>query len=60
MVKGGLIPHFTSKQPIFTVFVSKMANSKREKQLQNGTKWLDPLYRVFKGPPNALIGYPNG
>ena len=49
MVKGGPIPLFTSLQPIFTSqqailqflepgFVSKLANSKREKQLQNDTK----------------------
>ena len=39
---------------------SKVANSKREKQLQNDIKGVDLSHRLFKGPPNALIGYPNG
>ena len=42
---------FTSRQPIFTVFVSKVANSKREKRLQNDIKRVDLSHRVFKGPP---------
>ena len=55
-----LQPIFTSRQPIFTVFVSKVANSKRKKQLQNDIKEVNLSHRVFKGPPNALMGYPNG
>ena len=59
-------------QPIFQVYNSfykqtahfhsfyLIANSKRVKQLQNDTKWLDLPHRIFKSPPNALMGYPNG
>ena len=57
---GAPIPHFTSKQPIFTFFVSKLANLKRENSCKNDTKGVDHSHRLFKGPPNALIGYPNG
>ena len=51
-------PIFTSKHPIFTVFwlFLKVANSKRE----NDLKGVDLSHRVFKDPPNALMGYPNG
>ena len=31
----------------------KVANSKREKQLQNDIKGVDLSHRVFKGPPNV-------
>ena len=53
-----LQPIFTSRQPIFTVIwlPLKVANSKREKQLQNDIKGVDLYHRVFKGPPNALMG----
>ena len=57
-----LQPIFTSRQPIFSVILlpSKVANSKREKQRQNDIKGVDLTHRVFKGLPNALMGYPNG
>ena len=62
MIKGFLYPIFTSRPLIFTVIwlPLKVANSKREKQLQNDIKGVDLSHRVFKGPPNALMGYPNG
>ena len=49
---------FTSLQPIFTVIwlPVKVANSKREKRLQNDIKGVDLFHRIFKGPPNALMG----
>ena len=53
---------FTSLQPIFTVIwlPVKVANSKREKRLQNDIKGVDLFHRIFKGPPHALMGYSNG
>ena len=49
---------FTSLQPIFTVIwlPVKVANSKREKRLQNDIKGVDLFHRIFKGPPNVLMG----
>ena len=49
----GQYPIFTSLQPIFTVIwlPVKVANSKREKWLQNDIKGVDLSHRVFKGPP---------
>ena len=34
----------------------KVVNSKREKQLQNGAKWLDLTPQGILRPPNELMG----
>ena len=52
------IPHFTGQYPILNsfwslFFVSKVANSKREKQLQNDTKGVDPPLQGILRPPNG-------
>ena len=54
-------PIFTSQQALFTVFNAANSSGKNScKMVQNDTKGVDLSHRVFKGPPNALIGYPNG